>query len=124
MVDALITAMIPLAHVSDMTASIAFYQRLGFDIANSVTPPDAKAPNWALLRSHRAELMLAHATEPIVPEDQAVLFYAYSPDLIATHLALREAGLFPDEIDRPFYNPGGEFRLIDPDGYVLYVAQI
>jgi hypothetical protein len=28
------------------------------------------------------------------------------------------------EITRPFYMPAGEFRLEDPDGYVLLVGQL
>ena len=64
------------------------------------------------------------ASEPVVPAQQAVLFYTYTPDIGATHAALQTAGLSPGQIERPFYNPGGEFRLTDPDGYVIYVAQI
>lgn len=124
MADAPITAMVPLAHVQDMIAAIDFYAKLGLEVVNSVTAPDARIPNWALLRSGRGELMLAQASEPIVAEQQAVLFYTYCPDIAATHAALRAAGLSPGEIGKPFYNPGGEFRLIDPDGYVIYVAQI
>jgi catechol 2,3-dioxygenase-like lactoylglutathione lyase family enzyme len=124
MADPRITAMVPLAHVSDMISSIDFYAKLGLEVVNKVTPQGASVPNWVWLRSGRAELMLAQASEPVVAAQQAVLFYTYCPDVAATHSALREAGLSPGEIARPFYNPGGEFRLTDPDGYVVYVAQI
>jgi predicted enzyme related to lactoylglutathione lyase len=124
MSDAPITAMVPLAHVRDMSAAIDFYEKLGLQVANSVTAPGAQIPNWALLRSNRAELMLAKADEPVLAEHQGILFYTYCPDIAATHAAVRKAGLSPGRISKPFYNPGGEFRLVDPDGYVIYVAQI
>ncbi|HEY0414676.1 MAG TPA: VOC family protein [Allosphingosinicella sp.] len=119
-----IRSLVPLAHVEDMRASIAFYETLGFVVANQVTPDGEDCPNWVWLRSERAEMMLARASAPVVAEQQAVLFYTYCDDIAATHAALAEAGLEVGPIARPFYNPGGEFRLADPDGYVLYVAQI
>jgi predicted enzyme related to lactoylglutathione lyase len=119
-----IRSLVPLAHVADMRASIAFYARLGFAVANQVTPEGEDVPNWLWLRSERAELMLSRASAPVVADQQAVLFYTYCEDVEATHSALVDAGLEVGAIARPFYNPGGEFRLTDPDGYVLYVAQI
>ena len=32
------------------------------------------------------------------------------------------AGIAAGPITRPFYDPGGEFGVSDPDGYVLMVA--
>ncbi|MBV9931356.1 MAG: VOC family protein [Alphaproteobacteria bacterium] len=119
-----IRALVPLAHVADITASIAFYAALGFTVANQVIPEGEAVPNWAWLRSDKAQLMLARAAAPVEAERQAILFYAYCADIAATHAALAAAGMAPGPIATPFYNPGGEFRLVDPDGYVLYVAQI
>jgi catechol 2,3-dioxygenase-like lactoylglutathione lyase family enzyme len=119
-----IRSLVPMAHVRDMRASIAFYGKLGFVVANQVTPDGEEEPNWVWLRAERAELMLARATAPVLADEQAVLFYTYCDDVAATHAALAEAGLEVGPVARPFYNPGGEFRLADPDGYVIYVAQI
>ncbi|MBV8685821.1 MAG: VOC family protein [Alphaproteobacteria bacterium] len=119
-----IRSLVPLAYVADVEGSIAFYEKLGFLVANRVIAPGEEVPNWAWLRAGRAELMLARASAPVVAEQQAVLFYTYCEDVEATHAALAEAGLAPEPVARPFYNPGGEFRLVDPDGYVVYVAQI
>jgi hypothetical protein len=41
--------------------------------------------------------------------------------------AAREAaggGIDVGEIEYPFYMPAGEFRVVDPDGYVLLVGQL
>lgn len=119
-----ITALVPLAHVQDMQGAIEFYAKLGLQVVNSVVPEGSKVPNWALLRSQRAELMLAQSNGPVAREQQSILFYTYCRDIDATHAALAKAGLSPGMIDRPFYNAGGEFRLVDADGYVIYIAQI
>jgi catechol 2,3-dioxygenase-like lactoylglutathione lyase family enzyme len=124
MAETRIRSLVPLAHVADMAASIAFYAKLGFEVTNQVTAAGEAGPNWAWLRSDKASLMIARAGEAVVPGQQAVLFYTYCDDVVATHAAVREAGLEPGPICTPFYNPGGEFRLEDPDGYVIYVAQI
>jgi catechol 2,3-dioxygenase-like lactoylglutathione lyase family enzyme len=119
-----VKALVPLAYVADMARSIGFYESLGFAVENRVPADGEGPPNWVWLRSGRAELMLARATTPVVAQEQAVLFYTYCDDVAATRAALAEAGLEPGPIATPFYNPGGEFRLADPDGYVVYVAQI
>jgi len=122
MVNQAIRSLVPMAHVRDVAVSIAFYEKLGLAVINRL--PAEGAADWAWLRSEKAELMLTRADAPVVAADQAILFYSYCDDIPATHAALAEAGLEPGPIATPFYNPGGEFRLTDPDGYVLYVAQI
>ena len=119
-----IRSFIPHAFVRDVPASIAFYERLGFTVGNSFTPDGADAPAWCWLRSERGDLMLGTATEAVVPEQQRVMFYGYCDDIAATHSELAEAGMEPGPITKPFYNPGGEFKLTDPDGYAIWVAQI
>ena len=103
---ATITALVPMAHVADVSAATLFYAKLGFDVANSVTPSGSGAPNWVLLRSNRAELMWALASEPVVAEQQAVLFYIYSPDIAATqqtaHLSVSFASSSGLQLDATF----------------------
>ncbi len=71
-----------------------------------------------------ARLMLALADGPVDESQQAVLFYCWSTDVRALHGELRDAGIAVGEIEHPFYMPAGEFRLVDPDGYVLLVGQL
>lgn len=115
-------ALVPMAFVKDVEVSIKYYERLGFAVGDSFVPPDTTAPTWAWLESGRAQLMLARATEPVVPSQQAVLFYLYYDDVPATRTALSESGREPGPITYPFYAPRGEFRLVDPDGYVLMIT--
>lgn len=111
-----------MAHVADVERSIAFYADLGFSVANRVGPPGA-APVWAWLESDAADLMVSRASGPVDAAQQAVLFYIYVEDVAAAHGALLAAGHAPGPLQRPFYLPDGEFRLEDPDGYVLMLAQ-
>jgi len=66
--------------------------------------------------------MLAAADKPVVADQQRVLFYLYTDDVAAAQAALASAGLSPGEISTPFYAPRGEFKVVDPDGYVLMVT--
>jgi hypothetical protein len=65
----------------------------------------------------------ARASGPIIADQQAVLFYLYSPDLIALREHLLAKGVKVSEITYPDYMPKGEIRIEDPDGYVLLVGQ-
>lgn len=120
--DAAIRSLVPLAHVRNVSESVAFYRKLGFEVGGDFVPPDQTKPVWVWLESDRANLMLAQAGEPIVPGQQAVLFYLYCEDVAATRAALEAAGVGVGPIEYPFYAPRGEFRVQDPDGYVLMIT--
>lgn len=111
-----------MAHVKSVPASIVFYRRLGFDVVNTFTPPEEKEPSWANLSSDRAQLMLSRADEPVIPSQQAVLFYAYCDDVPALRESLIAERIEAGPIQYPFYAPRGEFRIQDPDGYVIMVT--
>jgi Glyoxalase/Bleomycin resistance protein/Dioxygenase superfamily len=114
--------LIPMASVADVEHSIPFYRALGFEVGNTFAEEGATKPTWAWLYSDGAQLMLATAEEPVIADQQRVLFYLYTDDVQAARSSLLEAGLAPDPIVTPFYAPRGEFRLVDPDGYVLMIT--
>ena len=111
-----------MAHVQSMSASIAFYAQIGFRVAGDFVPPGQTEPSWAWLESGGASLMISQASEPIIAAQQAVLFYLYTDDVAAKHAELHAAGISVSEITYPFYNARGEFRIADPDGYVLMIT--
>ena len=119
-----VSSLVPMAHVADVARAAAFYGKLGFAEQGSFTPPGESAPAWMSLLSDRAQLMLTRADAPVVPDEQAVLFYVYCPDVAAMHAQLTADGLGPGPIAKPFFNPDGEFRLVDPDGYVVMVSHL
>jgi len=117
-------SLVAFAHVADVERSIRFYADLGFEVGNRVLSDDGAKPVWAWLHTEKANLMVGLADEPVDPQQQAVLFYLYFDDIQATRDALVGLGHAPGAICHPFYMPGGECRLLDPDGYVLMLAQI
>jgi catechol 2,3-dioxygenase-like lactoylglutathione lyase family enzyme len=114
--------LVPMAYVASVPRSIAFYQKLGFEVGNTHAPPGSSEPVWAWLRSAGAQLMVAKAGDPVNPKQQAVLFYLYSADVAAYRNRLLESGVEAGPIQTPFWSPRGEFRVTDPDGYVLMIA--
>ena len=116
-------SLVAFAHVADLERSARFYQDLGFKATNTFIPEGQSRPVWAWLESDKATLMLGLASGPVDASQQAVLFYLYFDDIQQTRAALVERGHRPAEIRHPFYMPGGECRLEDPDGYVLMLAQ-
>jgi catechol 2,3-dioxygenase-like lactoylglutathione lyase family enzyme len=115
-------SLVPLAHVADVARSVRFYERLGFTVSNTHSAPDGRLV-WAWLAGDDgAALMVSLANGPVDAGVQAVLFYVYVADVTAWHGALSAAGVPVGPVQRPFYSPRGEFRLEDPDGYVLMVA--
>jgi predicted enzyme related to lactoylglutathione lyase len=117
-------SLVAFAHVTDVDRSIKFYADLGFVAAHTVMSHDQSTTTWAWLESEKANLMVGLADGPLDSSQQAVLFYLYFENIERTRTALVELGHSPGEIKYPFYMPGGECRLEDPDGYVLMLAQI
>src|SRR5579864_3977048 len=113
--------LVPIARVSDMRRSIEFYRQLGFKVVGKYEPEGQL--KWAHVRSGGADLMLSLAAEPVDPGGQGVVFYLYVPRLAAFREQLVSQGLNVGELHYFFFAKEGEFRIVDPDGYVLLVAQ-
>ena len=111
-----------MAHVADVRRSVAFYARLGFTVRNTFTPEGESEPTWAFLEARQAHLMVTLADAPVVPDQQAVLFYLYFEGIAAVHESLAASGLAVGPLEYPPYCPDGEFRLTDPDGYCLMLT--
>jgi catechol 2,3-dioxygenase-like lactoylglutathione lyase family enzyme len=124
----LIRAVVPMIHVADVERSIEFYRLLGFEVGNKV--PSSGPLHWAWLYAPAADdwkrgpnLMVTRSEGPVNADADAVLFYLYAPDLEGLRGALISEGLTASEISHPEYLPNGEFRIDDPDGYCLMIAQ-
>src|SRR5688500_1759188 len=126
--DTSITGLVPMIHVEDVERSAAFYRLLGFEIGNYV--PRTGPKHWAWLYSVNAEgwkrgpnLKLTRDNQAIDADAQEVLFYLYARDLKSVREVLLAKGVAASEICYPEYLPEGEFRVADPDGYTLMIAQ-
>ncbi len=113
---------VPLLQVQSVPRSIEFYRRLGFEIGNTFDHGGTTETMWAWLETGEARLMVARAGQPVVAVQQAVLFYLYCRDVQAMRQELEQAGVAVGPMQFPFYSPRGEFRVEDPDGYVIMVA--
>ncbi len=111
-----------MAFVKSVTRSIDFYRKLGFVVGRTNTPEGAAEPTWVWLSSGDAHLMLANASTPVIPEEQAVIFYLYCDDIVAYRNRVPEAGVQAGPVQHPPYATRGEFRVKDPDGYGLMVT--
>ena len=117
-----ITDLVPFVHVADIERSIAFYERLGFEVRSTYEARGRAV--WAALENATARLMLAQSTAPIAPDAQAVLFYLYTRDLAALRDRLVAAGVPAGAIKSGAPGPEREMRVDDPDGYCLMIAEI
>ena len=108
-----------MAHVKDVAASAAWYEKLGFAMDSDYTPHGELCWAWLSSGEGGAHLMLTKADPPVDPQAQGVLFYLYYDDVQAAHAQAAAAGLEPGAMAHPFYCPKGEFRLRDPDGYCV-----
>lgn len=117
-----VTGLIPLAHAADVQRSADFYKLLGMEIRGSLRNASGGL-QWVHLNCQQADLMFGRASEPVVAGQQAVLFYLYSPDLVALREHLLESHVKVSAITYPDYMPKGEIRVEDPDGYVLLIGQ-
>lgn len=123
-----ISGLVAMIHVADVARSAEFYRLLGFDIGNFV--PAEGPMHWAWLYGPKTpdwkrgpNLMLSRTARPIDAGAQDVLFYLYAADLEALRGQLLAAGIHAGAISYPDYLPKGEFRIQDPDGYTLMIAQ-
>jgi len=117
-----VTGLIPMAFGADLQRSVDFYKLLGLEVRGSLRNSSGEL-RWVDLACQQAQLMLSHASDPVIPSQQAVLFYLYSPDLIALREHLLASGVKVSPITYPDYMPKGEIRIEDPDGYVLLIGQ-
>jgi catechol 2,3-dioxygenase-like lactoylglutathione lyase family enzyme len=123
-----ISGLVATIHVADIDRAAAFYRLLGFEIGNFV--PREGPMHWAWLYApgvpdwrRGPNLMLTRNARPINADGADVLFYLYAADLPALRNHLLAAGISASEIKFPEYLPNGEFRVQDPDGYIVMIAQ-
>jgi catechol 2,3-dioxygenase-like lactoylglutathione lyase family enzyme len=117
-----VSDLVPFAHVADVDRSVAFYERLGFERRHDLVADGRRV--WAFLERGDARLMVAEADERVDPAAQAVLFYLYTRDLDGLRARLVAGGVAAGEITTGNPGPDRQMDVVDPDGYVLMVAEI
>jgi predicted enzyme related to lactoylglutathione lyase len=117
-----VSDLVPFAHVTDVDRSIAFYARLGFEMHHEAVSDGRRV--WAFLERGDARLMVAEADGAVDADAQGIIFYLYTRDLDTLRARLVEAGVAAPEVTTGGPGPDRQLELIDPDGYVLIVAEI
>ncbi|HLA96355.1 MAG TPA: VOC family protein [Pyrinomonadaceae bacterium] len=109
--------LIPMLPVRDISASIEFYQKLGFSVENR--NDDWR---WAMLRIDECRLMVDQSinVHPELPRSGIV--YLYPENIVEYHQQVRESGLEIPDLETTFYGLT-EFRIDDPDGNRLWIGQ-
>jgi len=112
-----LTRVVPMLPVRSMPASVAFYQKLGFEVEQR-----NDQWRWARLTSGHCSLMVHESinVQPATPR-QSVL-YLYPDDISAYHQQVRDNGVSVPDLETTFYGMT-EFRLDDPDGNRLWIGQ-
>jgi uncharacterized glyoxalase superfamily protein PhnB len=103
--------------VSDLAASVAFYERLGFVVERRV---DEWA--WAMLRCGGCRIMLDRSINGHAGLPRTAVLYLYPDDVERFHRDARANGLQVPDLDTTFYGMR-EFRIDDPDGNRLWIGQ-
>jgi catechol 2,3-dioxygenase-like lactoylglutathione lyase family enzyme len=114
--------LVPMLPVTSVARALEFYGQLGFQVGNAHTPDGDSAPVWAWLYNGQAQLMVNQADGAIDATHRSASLWLYTKDVKSAHAMLRSRGLDVGAIDTPFYNPGGEFHVHDPDGYAVFIA--
>ena len=109
--------LIPMLPVSDISRSIAFYEKLGFTVEDR-----NDGWRWAMLRFDDCRLMVDQSINlhPDAPRQGVV--YLYPDNIAAYHGQVRAVGLEIPDLETTFYGLT-EFRLDDPDGNRLWIGQ-
>jgi hypothetical protein len=118
-----IKAVVALLHVRSVERSIEFYQRLGFELGREPLKNEQGNSSFAWLhRGQAAQIMVTLTGRQLNPSAQDMMFYLYVHDLHGYREAVIARGVAVGEISHPFWNPNGEFRIDDPDGWTWMVC--
>ena len=122
-----VRALTPVAYVRDLDASAQFYAVLGFD---TVVRGEDGEWSWAYLRCGTVSLLLASrdgrsgdAQAEASHPSQPVQLYGQADDVAQLRERLVANGVPVEHLGYPEHAPGGEIRILDPDGQVIVLAE-
>jgi catechol 2,3-dioxygenase-like lactoylglutathione lyase family enzyme len=113
-------SVIPAAYVRDIDASRAFYGLLGF---HEIRAGQADAGAWSLVQHDRQSILLTLTRPPLEIPPLPLLFYFFFEDLEAVAGLMQAAGITAEHQGYPPHALGGEYKVLDPDGNAVLLAQ-
>ncbi len=115
-------AVVALLHVADVQRSVAFYEKLGFELGNEPLKNEQGDVSFAWMHHGNAAQIMLTRGEKSPRLTQGLLFYLYATDMPAYREQLIARGVEVGKLTYPFWSPGGEFEVNDPDGWAWIVC--
>ena len=109
--------LIPMLPVRSISASIAFYQKLGFSV--ETRNDDWR---WAMLYFDECRLMVDQSINIYREAPRQGVIYLYPENIAEYHRQMRANGLIIPDLETTFYGLT-EFRLDDPDGNRVWIGE-
>jgi uncharacterized glyoxalase superfamily protein PhnB len=121
MAEVMMSRAAPILPVRDMTAALAHYRKLGFDVQAYGAPGDAN-PEYGFARRGAVELHLSRSPDHD-PKTTASCCYLYVDDADALHAEWQAANA-AGRLRPPHDTPYGlrEFGHVDPEGDLLRIG--
>ncbi|GAA2510811.1 VOC family protein [Pilimelia columellifera] len=114
------TAVVPILYVRSADQSARFYRMFGFAEDRQGALDDSQ---WRYLRHGELTLLLAEVHPPLITVALPLVLYIYVDALEVVLERLAAGGASSEHIGYPDHAPGGEARVLDPDGNVVLVGQ-
>jgi predicted enzyme related to lactoylglutathione lyase len=115
-----VQSMIAVTYVRDIDSARAFYELLGF---REQSAGRAATSAWSALHQGDLSVLLAYTRPPLEIAPLPLLFYFFCADLDAVVGALGTAGVEVIRTGHPPHAPGGEVKVLDPDGNTVLIGQ-
>lgn len=108
----------PVLQVTDVSASEAFYARLGFASHGAWGDP----PSFAIVQRGDVTLALDQGDAP-APVNQWWAAYVYVDNVEALREEFQNSGFSPTELHHPEHYGCIDFDIVDPDGHRIAFGQ-
>jgi catechol 2,3-dioxygenase-like lactoylglutathione lyase family enzyme len=115
-----VQSMIAVTYVRDIDSARAFYELLGF---REQLAGRAESSAWSALHQGDLSVLLAYTRPPLEIAPLPLMFYFFCNDLDAIVAGLGTAGVEVTRTGHPPHAPGGEVKVLDPDGNTILIGQ-
>ena len=115
-----VQSMIAVTYVRDIDSARAFYELLGF---REQSAGRAETSAWSALYQGDLSVLLAYTRPPLEIAPLPLMFYFFCNDLDAIVAGLGTAGVEVTQTGHPPHAPGGEVKVLDPDGNTILIGQ-
>jgi predicted enzyme related to lactoylglutathione lyase len=112
---------VPVVYVTDVSRSMAFYELLG--LTGQERGQDGEW-RWAYLKAGDVGILLAASNSVLSVDPGPIVLYLRTDDLDAVATRLSDGGADVARMGYPAHAPGGELKIVDPDGHGVMIGQV